>query len=401
MTFTHPVDGVAYPTTGVRADAWKTFYFSRSDYEFWVSQGKESARFIASGGFSAGQNIYLDNIRPVTAAERTAGIYSFENIGIRINDAGAKTLLFYTLDKGTDWQFNIQSPGFTEAGLTNENVTDGIAALQFTKIAGELSINFPSAKGGYNDIVTKTGYYAVDVYVPEGSDAAMTYHTTTWAGLTLKKGDWTTIYVKGNNKIAITDTTGGTYKVDNIRSISEAEYTLGGLSFEANVGGLRTSNLGDDTAHSGVAYYYAGQDHSANVFSFAIAEGNGEKDTNVLSNVRYDSEITHSGTSSLAFDKGTGYMYMTMRNDSTAFSYLSGGFTFWIYSTVEIDGVNTKNFINGANEKFNGGEGIIIPANTWTKVTVTAADMNPTRFLILQGNWEGTIYVDDFQPLES
>ena len=88
-----------------------------------------------------------------------------------------------------------------------------------------------------------------------------------------------------------------------------------------------------------------------------------------------------------------------MRNDSKAFEVLGGGFTFWIYSTTSINGTSASNFINGCNGKFNGGEGIDIPANTWTQVTVTAADMNPTRFLIIQGSVEGTIYLDGFAPL--
>ena len=44
--------------------------------------------------------------------------------------------------------------------------------------------------------------------------------------------------------------------------------------------------------------------------------------------------------------------------------------------------------------------GIIIPANTWTQITLQAEDIEPNgRFLILQGNWAGTIYIDDFAPL--
>ena len=403
MTYTHPVDGLSYATTGIRSDSWKTFYFSRADYNAWVQEGKESERFIASGQLTVGDSIYVDNIRPVTAAERKAGIGSFESGGVRINDPNGKTLLMYTLDQGTTWQFNIQvgTGGFTNVGYTNEDVTDGIRALQFTKEAGTLSFNFTSGRAFYDELVASTGYYAFDIYVPEDSDLSMSYHTATYPGVTLKKGAWTTIYVKDSkNQVTFSDTTGGTYKVDNLRPITQAEYNLAAVNMEANAGGLRTSNLGDDTAHSGVAYYYGGADHTANTFTFALAEGNGDNDADVLSNVRLASEQAHSGTYSLAFDKKAGYMYITMRNDSTAFATLSSGFSFWIYSTVEIDGVNTSNFYNGNNENFNGGEGIIIPANTWTKVTVTAADMNPTRFLILQGGIEGTIYLDDFQPLE-
>ena len=408
MTYTHDADGdgtvESYPTTGIRADAWKTFYFSRADYNAWVAQGVTSERFIAAGQFKAGQNIYIDNIRPVTAAERKAGIGSFESGGIRINDAG-KTLLFYTLDQGTTWQFNMQVSGvFTNVGLTNEKVTDGIAALTFTKPAGKLSINLTDGRAVSDAIVKTTSYWAVDIYVPENSDATMTYHTTNWSGVTLKKGAWTTIYVADSkNQLVLSDTTGGTYCVDNIRSITADEYALAGLSFEANVSGLRNHELdkvNENTGkNEGVAYYYAGKDYGANKFSFAMGEGNGEADANVLGAVRYDNTIAHSGNYSLAIEKNAGYLYFTMRNDSATFELLKDGFTFWIYSTVDIDGVNTKNIVNGCNEKFNGGEGIYIPANTWTQITVTAADMNPTRFLILQGNVAGTIYFDEFKPL--
>ena len=402
MTYTHPVDSKTYATTGIRTDAWKTFYFSRADYNFWVSQGVTSARFIASGGFSEGNNIYLDNIRPVTAEERKAGIGSFESGGVRVNDAGGKTLLFYTLDQGSTWQFNMQvsSGGFTNVGYTNANVTDGITALTFTKPAGNLSINFPGDKTAHSNIIAKTGYWALDVYVPADSDAKMTYHIGNWDGVTLKKGAWSTIYVADSkNQIIISDTTGGTYLVDNIRSITANEYALGGLSFEANVSGLRTKELGDDTTSKGVCYYYGGADHAKNVFSFAIAEGNAENDVATLTNVSLSSDVAYDGTYSLKIERTAGYMYLTMRDDSKAYEILSAGFTFWVYSTTSINGTSASNFINGCNGKFNGGEGINIPANTWTQVTVTVEDMNPTRFLIIQGSVEGTIYLDCFEPL--
>ena len=403
LTFKHPVDEKTYATTGIRADAWKTFYFSRADYNFWVSQGVTEAKFIASGQFNKGDSIYLDNIRPVTAAERKASIYDFENGGVRVNDAGGKTLLFYTLDQGGTWQFNFQvgTGGFTNVGYTNENVSSSNTAFTFTKEAGNWSINLPSGKAFYNEIVTKTGCWAVDVYVPVDSDAKLAYHVTTYPGAALVKGAWNTIYVADSkNQLTISDTTGGTYIVDNFRSLTLDEYTIGGLSMEVNAGGLRTSNLGDDTAHSGVAYYYAGKDHAKNLFSFAIAEGNSANDADVLNNVRLTDEQSHSGGYSLAFDKAAGYMYITMRDDSAAYELLKDGFTFWIYSTTSINGTSANNFINGCNAKFNGGEGMNVPANTWTKVTVTAADMSPTRFLIIQGSVEGTIYIDDFQPLK-
>lgn len=387
---------------GIRPDAWKTFYFSRTDYNNWIDKKVTAESFIATGNFTSGDSIYVDNIRPATAAERKAGIYSFESGGLRVNDGG-QTLLFYTLETG--WHVNIQvesGKAFSNSGYTNEKVTDGVRAVQFTKEAGSFQINFPSDKNSYKDIVTATGYYAVDIYVPEGSDATIAYQFTTYPGITPKKGGWTTVYVFNSfNVLKVTDTTGGTYVIDNIRSISEEEYYLAALGFEASGSGLRTHEL-DETANSSPSYYYAGADHKANTYSIAIVEGNGENDVSAIKNVSYSSEVVHGGAYSLCIEKGTGYMYMAMRTDSMANSLLKNGFTFWIYSTTELDGVNTDNFINGDNAKFNGGAGVTVKANTWTQITVTAEDMRgAARFLIIQGGGAtaGTIYIDDICPL--
>ena len=411
MTYTHDSDGdgtaETYATTGIRADSWKTFYFSRADYEAWVAQGVTSERLIAAGQFNPGDSIYVDNIRPVTAAERKAGIGSFESGGVRINDAG-KTLLFYMLDKGGDWQFNMQvsSGAFTNVGYTNEYATDGIRALQFTKEAGNVAFNFPSAKAFYSELVTATGYYAVDVYVPVGSGARVSTASTgltngVLPGASLTEGAWTTIYISNNvTSITIGDDNGGTYYVDNLRSITAAEYQAAQYGFEFGTVGLRTNLLNDETAHSGALYVYnKGFDYSNVKASLSIAEGNVASDANAISNARMATDVVHSGNYSLAFDKGTGYVSLSRHGESEALTAFSGGFTFWIYSTVDIDGVNTSNLYNGVNGKLNGGEGVYIKANTWTQITINAEDIGNGRFLILQGNWSGTIYLDDFQPL--
>ena len=397
------------PITGIRNDAYKTFYFSRADYQSWIDNNVTEQRIIASGGIQSGDSFYVDNIRPVTQAQFDTAIYSFEGDGVRINDAG-RTLLFYTTKSVGDWSFNFQvgdGQTFTNVGYTNENVTDGIRALTFTKVGGNVTLNLNSAKQAYADIATKTGFWAIDVYVPEGANARVsTGHTGLSNGVipgaTLTNGAWTTIYMSGSmNALTIGDENGGTYYVDNLRSISAEEYQAAQYGFEFGTVGLRTNLLNDANTHSGAAYIYnKGNDYTGVKASMSIAEGNGEKDGNAVSNVRFETEITHSGNFSIAFDKGNGYSYMTRHVDSEAKVAFDGGFTFWIYSTVDIDGVNTVNMVNGVNNKFNGGEGIYIKANTWTQVTVNAEEIGNGRFLILQGSWEGTIYVDDFQPLE-
>ena len=388
------------PVTGIRNDAFKTFYFSRADYQSWIDNNVTEQRIIASGGVQGGDSFYVDNIRPVTQEQYNTAIYTFEGDGVRVNDAG-RTLLMYTPKSGSDWSFNLQVESgkvFTDVGYTNENVTEGIRALTFTKTGGTVTFNFHNEKQAYADIVTKTGYWAIDVYVSEDSDAKINYQYSSYPGAPMIKGGWTTIYIAPTrNSLTITDTTGGTYAVDNIRWLSETEYSLAALSFE--VGGIRNSEnyAGDAGETGGVARYYGGIDHSKGLFSFTVAGSTSGQ----VTNSRFDSTIVHDGMYSFAFEKTGNYIYATMRNDSTAYSLLKNGFSFWIYSTTAINGTTANNFINGANGKFNGGAGITIPANTWTQVIVTAADMNPTRFLIMQGSWTGTVYLDDFQPLSA
>jgi hypothetical protein len=260
-----------------------------------------------------------------------------------------------------------------------------------------MQINLPSSKTAYANISTKTGYWAVDIYVPENSDAVMTFQTTNWPGATLKKGAWNTIYVKGNNTMKITDTTGGTYMVDNLRSVTEKQYLEGCYCFEMNTAGLRDNTEGD----SNVFYVYCGPDHVVNRYSFAATGGGGAE----ITAPHFDNEITHGGTQSLAFTKSNGPMTIQMRADNNIYSVLKDGFTFWMYTTVAINGVDTANFTNGNGQKFNGGAGMMIPANTWVQITVTAEDIQHSTgegacaFLKLNGSTAGTIYLDDFRPL--
>ena len=124
----------------------------------------------------------------------------------------------------------------------------------------------------------------------------------------------------------------------------------------------------------------------------------------MLSNQRYDTEIVKDGKQSFAFHKENNYMSMSLNMSGEMYALLKNGFTFWVYADLDeqpsINGVDTGNFGNGANGKFNGGEGIKINAREWTKVTVTAEDINSSgRFLIIQGSTAGTYYLDGFEPL--
>ena len=396
---------------GYRPDAFKTFFFSRTDYNNWVSNNKTVEMLISAGNFAAGESLYVDNIRPVTQAQYNAANYGFETGGIRPNGGN---LLVYYANTGNAWQYAITAdnvegvkPTFSDFGFTNENVTEGNRALKFTKTAGQVTMRFNSTDvANFKGVANATGYYAFDLYVPAESDAVLTYPNianSAIPGHTPNKGGWMTIYCTNatNVGVKVMDTTGGTYMMDNFRSVSAADYTAAQYGFEAGTGGLRTNLVNGADAHSGAFYYYyKGNDYNGVKASMSAGEGNTEGDANAISNVRMATDIVHSGSYSLAFDKGKGYIAFSRHAESEALTTFSGGFTFWIYSTVGLNGTTAKNFINGDNNKFNGGEGINVPANTWTQITVTAEDINSSgRFLIIQGSPEGTIYLDDFQPL--
>ena len=392
----YAVDGVAI--TGVRNDAFKTFYFTRADYEAWVEKGVVSEKFISTGSVEKGDCIYIDNLRPVTQADYESSTYRFENGGFRVNDGG-RTLLFYQFNDNDPYAFNMQVESgkvFTDYGFTNANVSDGIRAVQFTKEAGAFSLNMPTENLAYNSVVTKTGNWAVDIYVPKNADAKINFQYTAWPGVTLKQGAWTTVYFNNNRtSLTVTDTTGGTYAVDNLRSITEEEYALAGMGFEANASGLR-----DNTETGNVFYYYGGLDHKINRYSIAVTGGNGA----TISEPNLNGELVHGGSYSLGFTKTNGAATLQFRADNNAYAIFKDGFVFWLYSTVAINGVDTENFLNGNGEKFNG-VGMMIPANTWTKVVVTADDLKQSTgegacpFLRLNGSTAGTIYLDDFRPI--
>ena len=397
---------------GIKSDAFKTFYFSRLDYNNWVDNNKTQELFITVGNFEKGDCVYLDNIRPVTEAERVAACYSFETGGIRPNGGN---LLVYMANTGSTWQYAITAdnvngskPTFSDYWFVNDGASHGGRALAFVKTAGQITMRMNSTSVQmYKDIAQKTGYYAFDLYVSGGSDAQLISRYLTNSvipGHASARGEgWTTFYLKPNDNVSLqlSDTTGGMYMLDGFRSISESEYKAAMYSFEAGTGGLRTNLLNDANTGSGAFYFYGWKDdYSGVAATITVAEGNGSGDTNAVSNARFDTEIVHGGNYSLAFDKGSGYMYMTWHANSKSYEYLGGGFSFWIYSTVSINGTTASNIVAGDNGKLNGGQGLTLVKNTWTKITITPDDLSGARFLILQGSSAGTIYLDDFQPLK-
>ena len=378
-------------------DAAKTYYLPRSVYEAWVANGKTEGRFLnVQAGITYGASYWIDNIRAVTADDYTADLYSFETGSLRKNmDDGPG----FCTPNYNQFHFKITGADASTAMFTNEIVSDGMRAIQFTKQAGESTIMF----NGSSDPLMETemreaGYVSFDLYVPEGSDAKIKKNGQTWYGA-LKQG-WNTIYEKvdatNNELIRFVDTTASTYVIDNFRLLTEAEYNEAMFGFEA--GGVLRDNNANDATVAGWTYYYVGADKANNAASIQVTEGSSLA---VLSNVRFATEQVHGGDYSLAFDKKSGWMDLKMVGNSTMYALLKDGFTFWIYSTTALNGTSSTQIVNGYEGKLNGGTGIDVEANTWTKITVMADDIKAaSRFLTLTGNTEGTIYIDDFQPLK-
>ncbi len=378
---------------GVSSETWKSFYFSRADYNHWVEKDIEENTLIYATGFSSGDKIYVDNVRPVTAQEYLDGQYGFDAGWVRLN--GTNLLVYNSLGTIKQWQlgigFDAEANKPTAFGLTNDLASNGSRALSFTKPAGTGDYTVRLNDGAFT-AMKSTGYYAFDLYVPEGADTTL-IGISGWTVATPKASGWMTVYVSNtNNKpVKIHDTTGGTYAIDYFRSVTAEEYNAAMYGFELGAGALR-----DVTESENRVYYYAGADeHTTKKVSLNV-----KGDGSTISNVRMDSENVHSGDYALAFEKTDGYAYMSMSTESTMYAALKDGFTFWIYSTVALNGTgDAKNFINGYGEQF-GNEGVLIPANTWVQVTITAEDINDSgRFLIIQGSTAGTIYLDDFCPL--
>ena len=379
-------------------DAYKSYYLPRSVYEAWVANGKTEGRILnVQAGITQGASYWVDNFRPVTAEEYQADLFSFETGSLR----NMTTEIGYCTPNYNQFHLRITGVDASKSHFTNEIVSEGMRAISFTKTSGESVIMFNHNTDTEIELAMRNaGYVAFDLYVPEGSDAKIVKNGFAWYGA-LKQG-WNTIYEQvdatNNEIIRFTDSTASTYVMDNLRLLTEAEYNAAKFGFEA--GGVIRDALGSDTTNGGYAYYYAGWDKANNKGSIQLNEGTGANDVATLSNVRFATENTHGGDYALAFDKKAGYMSLHMSSESTMYAALKNGFTFWIYSTTELNGESDIQIINGLNGKLNGGNGVTIPANTWTQVTVSAEDIHSGgRFLILQGATEGTIYLDDLQPL--
>ena len=123
----------------------------------------------------------------------------------------------------------------------------------------------------------------------------------------------------------------------------------------------------------------------------------------MLSDVRYDTEIVKQGKQSITFTKQNGYMAISMNTGSDMYAKLKNGFSYWIYVDLAeqpmINTTDTKNFIGGDNQKY-AALTENIPNKTWVKITVSAAEINASgRFLIIQGSTAGTYYIDGIEPL--
>ena len=127
---------------------YKTFFFSRADYNYWVANDKTAEALIYAQGLVGGDSVYVDNIRAATQEEYELMMYSFGSGGVR--QYSDKELFFYSpLPTIADRTFGmlLEDGTFTNIGYV-ENGTDGNRAFRFTKSAGKVEINFPSDKKG-------------------------------------------------------------------------------------------------------------------------------------------------------------------------------------------------------------------------------------------------------------
>ena len=383
----------------IPSDAFKTYYFPRAVYQSWVDNNLTDARFILAGPLAkvyGGDSFYIDNLRGATAEEYANSHYSFERGNVRTDNGN--DVIFYSGNEN-GWDLNISNLYATTAKFTNTITSDGGRAFTFQKRAGTTVIVLNHTTDTAMEKALREGVYiAYDLYVPEGSNASAVKDNASGVYATLKQG-WNTIYAKvdatDNSVCAFWDSTESTYVIDNIRFVTEEEYNTEMLSFEGKAGVLRDST---SDAKSTV-YIYTPRDMLANRWTI-VAQGDGC----MLSNQRYDTEIVKDGKQSFAFHKANNYMSMSLNTSGEMYALLKNGFTFWVYADLDeqamINGVDTGNFGNGANGKFNGGAGIKINAREWTQVVVTEDDINASgRFLIIQGSTAGTYYLDGFEPL--
>ncbi len=382
----------------IPSDAFKTYYFPRAVYQSWVDNNLTDARFLLAGPLAkvyGGDSFYLDNLRGVTAEEYENSHYSFERGNLRTDNGSA--VLFYS---GTDagWDLQLNNLDQTTAKFTNAITSDGGRAFTFKKKAGKTELVFNhTTDTTMEKQMRNAGYIAYDLYVPEGSNASAVLDNTSGVYATLKQG-WNTLYAKidatGNTASAFWDSTASTYVIDNIRLLTAEEYNTEMLSFEGKAGVLRDSISSNKTV-----YIYTPRDTVENRWTMAI-EGGGC----TLSDPQYSTEVVKDGKQSLAFHKTNGYMSMALNTGGEMYAQLKNGFTFWVYADLDvqsgINGTSATNFIDGGNNKFNGGAGINVTARQWTLVTVPASSINASgRFLIIQGSTAGTYYFDGFRPL--
>ena len=385
---------VAY--NGISADAYKTFYFTRADYEAWVNQGVVSERLIASGNFGNGDSIYVDNIRPATKAEYNAATLGLEAGNVRLNNGN--TRIFYMMNNnGGQWGWGI-IPGaaLTASGYTNDNVTEGIRAYSFTPAANTETVirfNTNTTTNMQKLLRDATGYYSFDLYIPENANVTITMPIGgNYASTVINEGGWRTFYSKETTFVKISDTTGSTYVIDNFRSVTAEEFATATTSIEMGTGGIRQTEL----ASGNVFYYYMnnGTDYNRVTASLNVGGGSGA----TISNPHFSTNA-YVGTTSLAFEKTNGSMAFGMHVDSWTYANYKNGFSFWIYSTVGLNGITANNFVDGNGNKF-GENGMSVSANTWTQIIINKNNFNGTTFLKLNGSTAGTIYLDGFEIVE-
>ena len=229
---------ISYDKAGLTADTWKTIYYGRNAYEESASLTGTNYLFYYAPG-AAGLDLYIDNMRPVTADE----------LGIDFAEGGEVSGEIYSLNGET---ILTVSGGVTNLMVYEGESTDGDGKsirYQFWRGNPGGDIILPMDQmllgaGAYS-------YVAFDVKTAYDVSGALYYTNNSGTGTykDIKAGEWTTLYCPINYyDLTLMDKTYifrlPAYKldnflvyVDNIRFVNEkpTEYTI---TYDANGGSV-------------------------------------------------------------------------------------------------------------------------------------------------------------------
>ena len=312
---------ITYGKAGLTADTWKTIYYGRDAYEEIDSLTGANYLFYYSPGV-AGLDLYIDNMRPVTADE----------LGISFAEGGEASGEIYSLNGET---LVTISGGVSNMKIYEGDSTDGDGKsirYQFWRRNPGSDIILPMeqmllAAGAYS-------YVAFDVKTAYDVSGALYYTNNTGTGTyeDIKAGEWTTLYCPINYyNLTLMDRTyifrlpastedNFLVYIDNIRFVDEipVAYTI---TYDANGGSVANATTSVTT---GEAYTLETPTAPDAFASFAGWYLNGKQfDLAGTWTLEEDITLTAKWTYALSFENGipagfTGTLRNTQASQSNA-----------------------------------------------------------------------------------